>query len=101
MKQVMIELGPNHTILVTIPSDVSELTHTVSIPMSLGGLATLKKLLTERAKYGDRRIATEASPVQAQIELWLHMERLERNKQQALPDLDLTLGDLADLELDL
>jgi hypothetical protein len=94
MKPLTISLGPEAQLIVTVPSPMSALTHDIAIPLSVGGLRLLVKLLSERRKADDLRIGTQASPIQEQIDHWLRMDRAETRAKPVLADLELTLEDI-------
>lgn len=94
MSDVTISLSGNGFAL-TVPSDLSGRTHTLDIPLNLGGLKIIRKALMARQQETDRRIGTPASPTQSMVEAWLVEERrMAREKPLVIEGLDLSNIDL-------
>lgn len=79
----------------TVPSDVSGATHTLEVPLNLGGLKIIRKVLTARERESDRRIGNASSPTQEMVEKWLSEERrMLAQKPLVIDGLDLSNIDL-------
>lgn len=79
---------------ITFPSDHTGRTHTVEVPMNLGGLKIIRKALMARQQESDRRIGNHSSPTQQMVNEWLEADRRELAKKPLIADLDLSSIDL-------
>jgi hypothetical protein len=79
-----ITLGPDDTFHLIVDG------HTLSLPCNLSGMKALRRILRKRIDAQDKRIGTQASPVQAMVDAWL------RNDAEAKADAiaKLTLEEL-------
>ena len=102
MSDVTISLS-GQGLALTFPSDVSGRTHTLEVPMNIGGLQIIRKALMARQREEDRRLGTQASPTQAMVEEWLATERRERKEAAAKVEPSHIIAglDLSTLDLDL
>lgn len=81
-------------LLVTVPSPVEGRSHVLEIPLTVGGLKALRKLLQNREHAADRRLATPASPTQQMVQEWLAEERRISATKPLFEGLDLSSIDL-------
>lgn len=81
----------------TFPSDTCGRTHTIEVPLNIGGLKIIQKALRARAVEYDRRIGNPASPTQYMVEEWLAAER----KALVAKPLLIEGLDLSGIDLDL
>lgn len=63
---MQIELGPDGNFALTLPNG-----HTVAIPLTLSGLAAIRRILLSAETSEDRRIGTRGAPIQHMIDQWL------------------------------
>ena len=74
-----ISLAPSGNLLLEIPSVLAEgRSHSVEIPLTLGGISLLKKILIERSRDPLPSIGKRSAPVAADISAFL--EKQEREK---------------------
>jgi hypothetical protein len=83
---VTITLGANGGFDLQVPSILENRQHTIHVPASPAGLGIIRKILSERAKESRRELGFAASPTQAQVELWLAQDRMNRKAEKALAE---------------
>lgn len=72
--EVTVSLAPNGEFLITIPSDVSERSQVVTLPVNEHGAKALKRILSARSA-GQRRLGMDGEPTREQVKNWLALER--------------------------
>lgn len=60
-----ITLGPDDTFHLIVDG------HTLSLPCNLSGMKALRRILRKRLASQERRIGTQASPIQHMVDKWL------------------------------
>lgn len=95
-----ISLAPSGAILVEIPSVLAEgRSYTLEIPMTLGGLSALKKLLVERQRDTRPTIGTRAMPVASDIARYI--AKKDSEDRDAAKRASQELQSKYDIEIDL
>lgn len=77
MRPITVSLGPDAALILQVDD------HSIAIPADEAGMAALVRILQARAHSPRPRIGTEASPVQALVDLWLHDNTPSRGLQLA------------------
>lgn len=76
-----LSLAPSGNLLLEIPSVLAEgRSHSVEIPLTLGGLSLLKKILVERSRDPMPSIGKRSAPVAADIASFLEKQEAAKSK---------------------
>jgi len=72
-------------LMVTFPPQKGERSHTISLPISEGGLKTAVQIFRDRAHASDLRIANVGTPTQYQVESAAKYRAFYKPKPKRLP----------------